>query len=103
MKRLPLYTLLPWALLMSLCATARADVVEIPIGEQTKQASITTPDKGHTKARVIQQFGDPDNTSGPVGEPAIYRWEYSNFVVYFENDWVIHSVVKFTPTVDPAS
>ena len=29
-----------------------------------------------------------------VGKPPISRWEYPGFVVYFEHDHVIHSVVS---------
>ncbi|MDO6746153.1 hypothetical protein [Gilvimarinus sp. 1_MG-2023] len=91
------------ALLLSLIATfitstnVSADVVEIPIGQQTEQAELKTPTTGQTKDTVEQAFGEPEYKSGPTGEPAIYRWEYSDFVVYFEDNWVIHSVVKFTP------
>jgi hypothetical protein len=28
-----------------------------------------------------------------VGKPPISRWEYPGFIVYFESDHVIHSVV----------
>lgn len=96
MKRLLTYRLLPTALLLAASAAATADVVEIPIGQQTEAASITTPATGQTKAKVLASYGEPNSKSGPVGEPAIYRWSYGNFVVYFEDDWVIHSVVKFT-------
>lgn len=86
-------------LISSLSAYSMADVVEIPIGQQTTAASMALPQTGHTKAKVLQAHGEPTSQSGPVGEPAIYRWDYQDFVVYFEDDWVIHSVVKFQPKV----
>lgn len=94
--------LLP-AIILGLAGTATvADVVTIPVGQQTRQAEITTPVSGQTKSAVTDRFGEPSHKSGPVGDPAIYTWEYPDFVVYFENDRVIHSVVKFTPKVSRA-
>jgi hypothetical protein len=39
------------------------------------------------------RFGAPANKVGPVGNPAITKWFYPNFVVVFENDKVLHAVV----------
>ncbi|WP_020210375.1 hypothetical protein [Gilvimarinus chinensis] len=75
-----------------------ADTVRIPVGQQG-EASLPTPNTGTTKAKVKSEYGEPQQQSGPVGDPAIYRWDYSDFVVYFENDRVIHSVTKFQAKV----
>ena len=58
-----------------------------------KPAGIETPQRGSTMAVVEQKFGAPANKSGPVGNPAITKWFYPNFVVVFENDKVLHAVV----------
>ncbi|MDJ0905553.1 MAG: hypothetical protein QNI96_06005 [Woeseiaceae bacterium] len=53
-----------------------------------------TPARGMTAASVESKFGAPDAKVAPVGDPPISRWEYANFVVFFEYDRVIHAVVK---------
>ncbi|UTF60925.1 hypothetical protein [Gilvimarinus sp. DA14] len=75
-----------------------ADTLRVPLGQQG-EASLPTPTTGLTKAKVRAEYGEPQQESGPVGDPAIYRWDYSDFVVYFEKDRVIHSVMKFEPKV----
>lgn len=47
-----------------------------------------------TQASVESKFGAPNSKVAAVGEPPISRWEYQNFVVYFEYDRVIHAVLK---------
>jgi hypothetical protein len=42
---------------------------------------------------VAAKFGTPVTKVPAVGKPPISRWEYPGFVVYFEADHVIHSVV----------
>lgn len=50
------------------------------------------PTRGMTQERVRASFGEPDSTVAAVGDPPISRWVYSDFVVFFEYDKVIHSV-----------
>jgi hypothetical protein len=52
------------------------------------------PTRGMTQANVEANFGAPQKTVSPVGDPPITRWEYAGFVVYFEYDKVIHSVTR---------
>ena len=52
------------------------------------------PTRGMTQDSVQANFGAPQNTVAAVGEPPISRWEYADFVVFFEYDKVIHSVTK---------
>jgi hypothetical protein len=52
------------------------------------------PSRGMTEERVEAKFGQPQSRVGAVGNPPISRWEYENFVVYFEYDKVIHAVTK---------
>jgi hypothetical protein len=42
---------------------------------------------------VKSKFGAPLQEAPPVGIPAITRWDYSGFAVYFENDKVLHTVI----------
>ena len=58
-----------------------------------KPAGVETPQRGSTMTAVEARFGAPANKAGPVGNPAITKWFYPNFVVVFENDRVLHAVV----------
>jgi len=62
-------------------------------GIAIKDSGVATPGRGMTMSEVSQQFGAPVSKVPPVGKPPISRWEYPGFVVYFEYDHVIHSVV----------
>ena len=52
------------------------------------------PTRGMTQASVESKYGTPASRGAEVGEPPISRWEYQNFVVFFEYDRVIHTVKK---------
>lgn len=40
---------------------------------------------------VIAEYGEPNDKTLPIGQPAITRWMYESFTVVFENDHVVHS------------
>lgn len=83
------------AALLTLCASPLlADQVKVPVGTQTLNSDIELPKRSITKESVRNQFGDPVTRQDAVGEPPISSWEYSDFIVYFEFDRVLHSVVK---------
>jgi hypothetical protein len=46
-----------------------------------------------TMNQVAAKFGAPVSKIPAVGNPPISRWDYPGFVVYFEREHVIHSVV----------
>lgn len=71
-----------------------AETIAIPLGQQGKEWQVETPTTGMSKNQVEQRFGQPLESSGPVGTPPIYTWNYGQFTVYFESDHVIHAVVK---------
>jgi len=52
------------------------------------------PSRGMTQANVESKFGQPGSREEAVGDPPISRWEYADFVVFFEYDRVIHAVSK---------
>ncbi len=54
---------------------------------------VVRPAHGATMDSVVQGYGEPGSRSGPVGDPPISTWDYGEFVVYFEGQHVIHSVV----------
>ena len=72
---------------------AAADMVAIPDGIAVKESDVNTPTRGMTTSQVASKFGEPVTKVPAVGKPPISRWEYPGFIVYFEYDHVIHSVV----------
>lgn len=72
--------------------TVEADVLLIDRVEA--KVGIDVPQKSSTMNQVRAQFGDPISESAAVGEPPITRWEYATFIVYFEHQHVITSVLK---------
>lgn len=51
------------------------------------------PQRGMSQSQVRAEFGAPNQSKGPVGSPAITRWFYNGFTVYFENNTALHTVV----------
>jgi len=56
-------------------------------------SSVVRPAQGMVMEQVLQQYGEPQQRLGPVGEPPISHWVYGDFIVYFEHQHVIHSVL----------
>ncbi len=56
-------------------------------------SGVARPANGATMDQVLQQYGEPQQRLGPVGEPPISHWVYDDFVVYFEHQYVLHSVI----------
>ncbi len=52
------------------------------------------PTRGMSQESVQANYGSPQSTVAAVGDPPISRWEYAEFVVFFEYDKVIHAVTK---------
>ncbi|MCH9692930.1 MAG: hypothetical protein K0U72_00305 [Gammaproteobacteria bacterium] len=78
-------------LLVAFGGTATADTLNM----QGASAAVDGhPTRGMTQQRVESKFGSPASVASPVGDPPITRWEYADFVVFFEYDKVIHAVAK---------
>ena len=73
---------------------AGAETIAVDSGIAVRQSDIATPTRGMTMDQVAGKFGTPATKIPAVGKPPISRWEYPGFVVYFEADRVIHSVVS---------
>ena len=63
------------------------------------EKSMNLPGRGLTMAQVEKEYGAPLRKLSPRGgdtakHPTINRWEYSNFIVYFQQNRVIHSVLN---------
>jgi len=80
------------ALFLALFGTAQADTLKMD-GMSAGSAD-ARPTRGMTQTNVQSKFGSPVNVRAPIGEPPITRWEYKDFVVFFEYDRVIHAVAK---------
>jgi outer membrane protein assembly factor BamE (lipoprotein component of BamABCDE complex) len=72
---------------------AGAETIAVDNGIAVKQSDVPTPTRGMTMEQVTGKFGAPATKVPAVGQPPISRWEYPGFVVYFEREHVIHSVV----------
>lgn len=64
-----------------------------------QEKAMNLPPRGMTKAQVERKYGTPLHKLQPRGgdtrrHPVIYRWEYAKYIVYFEHDHVIHSVLN---------
>ena len=50
------------------------------------------PVRGMSSSGVLREHGEPQERTGPVGNPPISSWTYDEFTVYFESDLVITTV-----------
>lgn len=71
---------------------ASADELKMTQAPQASDAN--QPARGMSMDKVEARFGAPTNRVPAIGDPPITRWEYPGFVVYFEHNLVLHSVVK---------
>jgi hypothetical protein len=72
-------------------AQPRRDVLLI---ERVTTEGVERPANGMRMDEVERRFGAPQLRHPPVGEPPIARWVYPAFIVYFEHDRVIYSVLN---------
>lgn len=68
-----------------------------------QEQTMNLPQRGMTMAQVERKFGAPERKLDTRGgdspkHPPIHRWEYGNYIVYFERDHVIHSVITTPDT-----
>jgi len=74
--------------------TVIAEEVRVSVKNQIEQGlQEDLPRRGLSESSVRNRWGAPQSVTGPVGEPPIRQWHYDNFVVYFEHNRVIHSVI----------
>jgi hypothetical protein len=74
---------------------AVAEQIVIPVGSQGSATSeLQLPARGSTATSVVATWGEPELRHAPVGQPPITRWDYAQFSVYFENDSVVHAVLR---------
>ena len=79
----------------SLAGFATAETLQMGGSENASRFEHSgKPSRGTTQAQVEANYGEPSSVDSAVGDPPITRWEYAEFVVFFEYDRVIHSVTK---------
>jgi len=64
-----------------------------------QENGMNLPTRGMSMAQVERTYGAPQSKLSPRGgdsskHPVINRWDYANFIVYFERSHVIHSVLN---------
>lgn len=88
-------------------ATTKGDVIKAPKKKSATKSKTAPsvpvkveeegmPGRGASMSQVEKYFGQPQEKLAPVGNPPITRWVYSNYTVYFERQYVIHSVKNET-------
>ena len=81
------------AVLGGISAAVGADTLDMSAAEAKAHFDAAgKPTRGMTQARVEANYGEPESRRSAVGDPPISRWDYGEFVVYFEYDKVIHAV-----------
>lgn len=116
---LKLTNILPAVALVALTGFAAAAVAAPPpathgdnllIHRVQIEKGMNLPSRGMSMAQVERNYGAPLRRLDPRGgdtrkHPQINRWDYAKFIVYFEHNHVIHSVLN-TPAgnnTNPAS
>lgn len=60
----------------------------------SSSVTLQTPRRGMRMEDVQRQHGVPSARLPAIGDPPITRWVYDQYTVYFENQYVIHSVAN---------
>ncbi|HXS73580.1 MAG TPA: hypothetical protein VN725_06000 [Rhodanobacteraceae bacterium] len=81
-------------------AAAHAESVRMKVRQEQ---GMNLPHRGMTMAQVEREYGAPARKLDTRGgdsprHPPIHRWEYANYIVYFERNHVIHSVITTPDT-----
>lgn len=87
-------TLLALAAGSLLTVASHADTLSIDRSGAGQAERLAMPSRGMTMRQVENSYGAPVRRRAPVGNPPISRWEYQDYVVYFEYSHVIHAVEK---------
>jgi hypothetical protein len=85
-----------------LSASTRADTLVVNDQLQVRHSDVSRPARGLTMSAVEAKFGAPSGKHDAVGTPPITRWDYPQFVVFFEKDRVIDAVLP-PPASEPSS
>ena len=89
MRRISLFLLLS----LGLGCTAGAIADTLLVESVQTAAAVKRPTNGMLMEQVLQEYGEPQQRLGPVGDPPISHWVYDDFIVYYEHQRVIHAVI----------
>jgi len=78
--------------MLSAVSAVYAESLIIENIDKSSAALTERPNRGMSMDTVESKWGQPAAKRGAVGDPPIARWEYPEFVVYFEYSHVIHAV-----------
>lgn len=83
----------------SLAAPQAARADNLLIHRVQEERGMNLPSHGMSMAQVEQRYGAPQRKLAPRGgdsskHPVINRWKYPDFIVYFQGNRVIHSVLN---------
>lgn len=73
---------------------ASTDTLLLDTVDQARAVADMRPLRGLSMQSVEARFGPPTTRRAAVGTPPITRWDYPEFIVYFEHRHVIHAVRK---------
>jgi hypothetical protein len=91
----PYIAILCSALVFTSAVHAEGLVVPIATQAEDLKGIMPTPRQGDSMVTVQEKWGQEISRSEAVGEPPITKLEYQDFFVYFENETVIHTVIKY--------
>ena len=80
--------------------TLQTQTQSVPLSAKVQQEqNMNLPKRGMSMAQVKSEYGAPLKVLATRGgssryQPPIHRWEYPNYIVYFEYEHVIHSVLR---------
>nr|WP_018861353.1 MULTISPECIES: hypothetical protein [unclassified Thioalkalivibrio] len=72
---------------------AHAEILRGTGGDFQVQTREGLPSRGQNQSGVRNQHGEPNQRHPTVGDPPITRWDYEDFSVVFEGEYVLHSIV----------
>ena len=80
-------------------APSMAQADSLLVNRVQQEKGMNLPSRGMSMGQVEKQWGTPQRKLTPRGgdsdkHPVINRWDYANFIVYFEHSHVIHSVLN---------
>jgi hypothetical protein len=82
------------AVAVLISSSVRAETIAVDDQVSVRESNLDRPGRGMTMKTVEAKFGAPQERHPAVGVPAITRWDYPAFTVFFENQNVIHAVVN---------
>ncbi|MGD8908984.1 MAG: hypothetical protein PVI92_06505 [Chromatiales bacterium] len=84
------------SLILLLSQPVSADVLLIDAINQApvnSQEGLPRPMRGMSMEQVKQRYGQPVTEYQQIGDPPITRWDYGQYSVFFEYQYVLTSVV----------